>query len=589
VPDTAIPQEASDTLRLACPRCGIYLISGKLLRIYERTNPDEKRQQYSCAIRERTNNALNTELYDDTSLESLLVAPWPDTPKLKTERLLINLTKMSPHPGAEIDITPSIDSVLAFTFIREEIDHYLSELSDREYIRVIMQTLDHVKLSIRNLGYEYAKNVLKNGKGLIMDDSKKRGEVAIKTISFETTFDAYSSMSIIGEGGAGRVYAVRNTAGEELALKCLAPEHITLERLMRFKHEVQFCQNQDHINIVKVEDYGTTTMKGKKCPFYVMKRYSGTLRTLMSKLKLDEIMPLLSQILDGVEMAHLSQVWHRDLKPENILFDKSHNHLLVADFGIAHFEDEEIYTAVDTKETAKMANFQYSAPEQRKRGGKVDHRADIFALGLILNELFTGEIPQGTGYKKIATVNQDFAYLDELVESMIKQDPADRPGSIAEIKKELIGRKNAFIALQKYDELTKRVVKTTEPPEFEPIRIVSFDYASGNLELKFDRPVPQGWEKEFKNPLGGYTSMLGYEPERFNFRNNTVSIKVREDANFIQELINYAKGYVNSANRDFVQQMRENARREEEQQRTALEKNIAEAERRKNILANIKL
>jgi serine/threonine protein kinase len=410
-----------------------------------------------------------------------------------------------------------------------------------------------------------------------------------KPLTFDTPFDTYTSSAIIGEGGAGRVYVVTNSAREEFALKCLAPERITSERLKRFKNEIQFCQRYNHPNIVKVVDTGVTLIKEVKCPFFVMNRYSGTLRTLMGKLKPDEVMTLFSQILNGVEAAHLAKVWHRDLKPENILYEPRKNRVVIADFGIAHFEEEEIYTAVETRAADRLANFQYSAPEQRVRNSNVDHQADIFALGLILNELFTGEILQGAGHKKIADITTDYAYLDNLVELMIQQNPANRPESIEKIKMELIGRKNAFVALQKYDESKKQVVSATESPEFDPIQIVGLDYESGVLKLKLSRNIPSGWAQEFQNPRGGHSAIMGYGPERFDIRGDTASIGVRDDESFIQNIVNHAKNYVDAANQGYVKQMHERARKEEQQRRAALEKQIAEAEMRKNILSNVKL
>ena len=140
-----------------------------------------------------------------------------------------------------------------------------------------------------------------------------------KIIIFDTPFDTYTSTSIIGEGGAGRVHAVTNSTGEDFALKCLAAERISSERLKRFKNEIQFCRRDTHANILKIFDDGATVMKGIKCPFYVMRRFPGTLRTIMSKQSPEDNMLLFSQILNGVEAAHLVGVWHRDLKPENIL------------------------------------------------------------------------------------------------------------------------------------------------------------------------------------------------------------------------------------------------------------------------------
>lgn len=413
--------------------------------------------------------------------------------------------------------------------------------------------------------------------------------MASKLPLFETPFEAYQATKVIGEGGAGRVYEVNNSSGDIFALKCLAPDRVTSEKLKRFKNEIGFCQRQNHANIIQVIDTGATSIKDVKCPFYIMKRYSGTLRMHMGQMKPEEAMRAFSQILDGVEAAHLASVWHRDLKPENVLWNDSDKVLAIADFGIAHFEEDEIYTAVETKIAARMANFQYSAPEQRVRGAQVDHRADIFSLGLILNELFTGEVPQGAGFKRIADVNAAYVYLDDIVDLMIQQNPLNRPGSIEAIKKELIGRKNTFIALQQYDATKKQVISTTTPPEFEPISLIGLDFANGTLTLKLNRNVPPGWTQEFQQPRGGHSYISGYGPENFQVRGDTASISVRESEKLIQDIVNHVKEYVVAANRGYLEQLREHAAQNERQQRAALEKKVAEAELRKNILSKVKL
>ena len=352
---------------------------------------------------------------------------------------------------------------------------------------------------------------------------------------FETPFDSYTFLNIIGAGGSGQVFSVKNSAGELFALKTLDAKRVTSEKLKRFKNEIEFCQRTDHPNIIRVIDTGVEVIKDTKCPFYVMKRHDGTLRTLIGKLAPEEAIRFFSQLLDGVEAAHLGGVWHRDLKPENVLWDNAENKLVVADFGIAHFEEEEIYTAVETKLASRMANFQYSAPEQRIRTALVDKRADIFALGLMLNELFTGEILQGTGYTKIGSVRPEYAYLDEIVELMTQQVPANRLDSVGAIKKELIGRKNAFIALQRYDEVKKQTVKATEPPEFEPITITGLDFVDGTLHLQLSRNVPPGWSNEFHQQRGGCRFIMGYEAGRFNIAGDKALISVRNDENILQQ------------------------------------------------------
>lgn len=410
-----------------------------------------------------------------------------------------------------------------------------------------------------------------------------------KLPSFDTPFDLYQATEIIGEGGAGIVYGVTNSSGEKFALKCLAPGRVTSERLKRFKNEITFCQRQDHRNIVKVQDAGSTTTKGVKCPFYVMRRFTGTLRTHMQELRADDALRVFAQILDGVEAAHLSNVWHRDLRPENVLWDERDKTLVISDFGIAHFEVEEIYTAVETKIASRMANFLYSAPEQRVRGASVDRRADIFSLGLILNELFTHEVPQGAGFKRIRDSNPTYAYVDELVDAMIQQNPDKRPATIEAIKKELIGRKNAFVALQALDAAKKQVVPASSPGHFEPLTIIGLDYTNGGLSLELSGNVPPGWTHEFQRPRGGHSYILGYGPEAFQIRGRTLSIGVRENENLVQQVVDHAKSYVAAANAGYVEQQKELAARQEREQRATLEKKVAEAELRKNVLSKVRL
>src|SRR5262249_34440454 len=144
---------------------------------------------------------------------------------------------------------------------------------------------------------------------------------------------------------------------------------------------------------------------------------------------------------------------HRDLKPENILHDTKSDQLVVADFGIARFGEEELYTLVETAHNSRLANLQYAAPEQRNRGAAVDQKTDIKVLVVMLNEMFMQDIPQGTNYKTIASVAPEYAYLDDMVASMLEQFPANRPESIDHIKQQLIGRKNDFIMRQQINQL----------------------------------------------------------------------------------------------------------------------------------------
>ena len=256
--------------------------------------------------------------------------------------------------------------------------------------------------------------------------------------TFETAFGTYEATAVLGEGGSGRVYDVVRSDGIHFALKALRPQLTSSDRRKRFKNEMDFLSKANHPNVIRVTDYGLSTSAQGTAPFYVMPRIQQTLRAAMTQgLHPDQVLPLFTQMLDGLAFAHDLRIIHRDLKPENILYETSEKRLLIADFGIAHFEEEALLTAVESRHADKLANFEYAAPEQRRRRKPVDHRADIYALGLILNEMFTGEVPQGAGYRTISATAPAFACLDPLVDRMIQQSPQARPSSIDEIRKAL--------------------------------------------------------------------------------------------------------------------------------------------------------
>jgi hypothetical protein len=267
----------------------------------------------------------------------------------------------------------------------------------------------------------------------------KRGEV------IRTAFDVYTVERQVGAGGSGVVYEVVNTEAARFAVKVLDISRAGGARVKRFKNEMNFCLRNHHRNIIRVLGTGLTDADAV---FYVMPFYPRTLRDLMGGIKPADVLPLYGQILDGVEAAHLQGIWHRDLKPENILYSPDDHALVVADFGIAHFEEEELLTAVETKPGERLANFLYAAPEQRSRGRTVDQKADVYALGLMLHEMFSDEVPLGTGHGKVADAAPEFAHLDPLIELMRNQEPARRP-SIGEVKQELIARGHQFIERQR--------------------------------------------------------------------------------------------------------------------------------------------
>jgi serine/threonine protein kinase len=334
-----------------------------------------------------------------------------------------------------------------------------------------------------------------------------------------------------------------------------------------------------------VIDDGFVTEGDAKLPFYVMSRYPGTLRRhLPSSGPPHETLQTFVKVLDAVEAAHLSGVWHRDLKPENILIGPARE-VVVADFGIAHFGEDLLHTAVETRDDAKLANFAYAAPEQRQRGTKIDQRADIFALGLILNELFTGEIPHGKSHKTIGAVAPNLAYLDALVDQMLHQDPQARPETIGTLKQQLIARGHEFVALQKLSELRKVVVPATDVPPVPDVSFVGFDYRGGTLLITLDEEPPRGWMRFFQDPPDGHSEIVGYGPHQFSLRGRILSIAAPEQ--FVERVVAHAQEYARKATRGLTQQLADEARRTEQQAQEALKRHIEEEEERARIRARL--
>lgn len=411
-----------------------------------------------------------------------------------------------------------------------------------------------------------------------------------KPIIFETAFANFTANVILGEGGAGHVYKANNESGSEFAVKMLDPMKATKERLRRFQNELLFSLKNQHPNIITVVDYGVFRDGKKTSPFYVMPLYAGSLRKLLlSRIPPDKVLVYFSQLLDGMEAAHLFRVVHRDLKPENVLYDEAKNRLLIADFGIARFEEEDLYTAVETAPSTRLANFQYAAPEQRSRGFTVDSRADIYAIGLILNEMFTGAIPQGTGYKTIGSVSPEYGYLDDLVSTMLRQSADERPASIEIVKQQLIARKNEFVTRQRINELKQTVIPVTDiddPLILDPPRLVNFDYDSNMLTLIFQHPVNQKWISALYN-MDGYSSYLGKEPTRFSISGDKACINASEHE--VQQIIDSFKSWFPTANRKYEEMIRKEKIETEEEHRQQLQREVEEQERRQRVLKNVKL
>jgi serine/threonine protein kinase len=127
-----------------------------------------------------------------------------------------------------------------------------------------------------------------------------------KQIEFVTTFSRFVSTRLLGEGGSGFVYQVKDDNEQRFAVKLLKKQNVTTDKRKRFQNEITFCQRSSHPNIISVIDSGVVFDDDVAVPFYVMPFYDSSLRGLINEgFKLEIIIRLFSQLLNGVEAAHL--------------------------------------------------------------------------------------------------------------------------------------------------------------------------------------------------------------------------------------------------------------------------------------------
>jgi serine/threonine protein kinase len=410
-----------------------------------------------------------------------------------------------------------------------------------------------------------------------------------KRIILETTFSIYTTEKIIGEGGAGFVYEAKDESGNIVAAKILKPSIANNEKRKRFRNEVNFCLNCKHKNTVQILDHGVLRSDAGSSPFYIMPLYEFSLRKLIDKdIPSTNVLGHIAQIMDGVEAAHLLGTVHRDLKPENILIDNTGT-IVVADFGIAQFNEDLMITTMETSPASRLANFQYAAPEQRVRGGIVDQRTDIYALGLILNEMYTKQIAIGTDYTTIGAKYPEYAYLDAIVSQMLRQNPNDRPANLEQVKREISVRSSEFLEGQKLSELKQMVVPESDIGDLLssiPSRIVDFDWNHGTLTLFFDKPINPKWINALYN-MGGYRSVWGKEPEKFHFKDHKAIIGA--DEHEIQNIINHFKDWLPRARSAYEHNCRYEIKQAKAEERNRVKKEIDDREKRLRILNNVKI
>ena len=198
----------------------------------------------------------------------------------------------------------------------------------------------------------------------------------------------YKIESIIGAGGMGMIHKALDTRlGRQVALKCLPP-HLTMDNhnRERFLNEARAVSSLDHPNICTLYDIGETEDKELYLAMPYYQGYTLDRRIENGPLPFHDAIAICLQICEGLQAAHNHDIVHRDIKPANIIVT-SENIIKILDFGVAKISGVNL-----TSTGVSLGTVAYMAPEQLE-GQKVDGRADIWAVGVLLYEMLTGERP----------------------------------------------------------------------------------------------------------------------------------------------------------------------------------------------------
>jgi serine/threonine protein kinase len=257
------------------------------------------------------------------------------------------------------------------------------------------------------------------------------------------TISHYTILAKLGEGGMGIVYKARDTAlDRDVALKFLPHDLASSEEeRSRFIHEAKAASALDHPNICTIYETGQTT-DGQL--FIVMGYYPGiplNRKLEKGRLELAEAVSIASQAAEGLQAAHEKEIVHRDIKSSNIMVTGK-GLVKILDFGLAHRSG----LSKITKTGSTLGTASYMSPEQA-RGESIDHRSDLWSLGVVLYEMVTGKLPFGGGHDMAilySVVNEEPQPVQALVPDAppelvhiigraLEKDPAERYQSASDM------------------------------------------------------------------------------------------------------------------------------------------------------------
>ncbi|MGG2103911.1 protein kinase domain-containing protein [Lysinibacillus pakistanensis] len=265
-----------------------------------------------------------------------------------------------------------------------------------------------------------------------------------------------SDLKQIGQGGNGLVYSgIQNN--QEVAIKFLV-ENKQSSKLQRFKAEY-FNINllEDRSNIVNYINYEEVTIENEMIPAIIMKKYDTSLKSFRNdnpEINEKTFVKLFYFLLNSLKKIHVNGIIHRDIKPENILVTKEVNFVLT-DFGIASYNPDLYTLKAKTEKGDRLANYEFSAPEQAMKGAVPAPSMDIYALGQVCQWYVFGSTHRGTYRRSITEIfqSEEAELIDIVINKCLNNNHEQRYQSVSDILNHIDSIKESRRKVDPFDEM----------------------------------------------------------------------------------------------------------------------------------------
>lgn len=344
-------------------------------------------------------------------------------------------------------------------------------------------------------------------------DSAVMEEMDIKSLVGKELDGKYTIEKLLGIGGMGAVFKAKHIfIGNDVAIKVIHPEMATDRSVTeRFLREARAAATIDHVNAIRVSDFG----KIGDLLFMVMEFIDGeSMKDYLERkprLDLNETVHIMNQVAAALDVAHNFQIVHRDLKPDNIMFKagmRGERVVKVVDFGIAKVKGtsdnaKEALTSVGTI----IGTAKYMSPEQCQ-ASPIDHRSDIYSLGVMVYEALTGQCPYGdaNGMQVIVkhiiepppkprSFNPEIPEpVEQVILKALSKQPTARYNSAGEFTAELMTAAGAYCDLSQGNQTTLLKNSSTAPTQSAPTN-------NQTIASPIQAPVAQAGNQTIASPI----------------------------------------------------------------------------------------